>query len=57
LGQTSCGFGIPFYEYIGERTTHFDWAAKKNEEELRGHEQEKNLVSIDGLLSDLGKNH
>lgn len=54
LVQTSCGFGIPFYEYIGERTTHFDWAAKKNDDELRAYEQEKNLVSIDGLLSDLG---
>ncbi len=55
LVQTSCGFGIPFYEYIGERTTHFDWAVKKNDDELRAYEQEKNLVSIDGLLSDLGQ--
>lgn len=54
LVQTSCGFGIPLYEYIGERATHFDWAAKKNDDELRAYEQEKNLVSIDGLLSDLG---
>lgn len=57
LVQTSCGFGIPFYDYIGERTTHFDWAGKKNEDELRAYEQKKNVVSIDGLLSDLGKHN
>jgi Pyridoxamine 5'-phosphate oxidase len=55
LVQTSCGFGIPFYEYVGERTTHFDWAAKKNEGELLDYQITKNSVSIDGLVSDLGK--
>jgi hypothetical protein len=55
LVQTSCGFGIPFYEYVGERTTHFDWAAKKNDEELLDYQITKNSVSIDGLVSDLGQ--
>jgi hypothetical protein len=54
LVQTSCGFGIPFFEYVGERTTHFDWAAKKDEEALLDYQKQKNTVSIDGLLTDLG---
>ena len=57
LVQTSCGFGIPFFEYVGERTTHFEWAAKKEEEELLDYQKQKNTVSIDGLLTNLGKNN
>jgi hypothetical protein len=55
LVQTSCGFGIPFFDYVGERTTHFDWAAKKNDDELLDYQISKNSVSIDGLVSDLGQ--
>lgn len=54
LVQTSCGFGVPLYEYAGERTIHFDWAEKKGEAGLREYVQEKNLVSLDGLPTDLG---
>jgi len=27
--QTSCGFGVPRYEYSGERNDLVNWAAKK----------------------------
>ncbi|MFC5408609.1 pyridoxamine 5'-phosphate oxidase family protein [Larkinella bovis] len=54
LVQTSCGFGVPLYEYVGERDIHFDWAEKKGEEGLQEYVQEKNLVSLDGLPTDLG---
>ena len=52
--QTSCGFGVPLYDYTGERDIHFEWAAKKGEEGLREYVLEKNMKSLDGLPTDLG---
>lgn len=54
LVQTSCGFGVPLYDYAGERDIHFDWAEKKGEEGLREYMQQKNLTSLDGLPTNLG---
>ena len=54
LVQTSCGFGVPLYEFVAHRDIHFDWANKKGEEGLREYVNEKNLVSLDGLPTDLG---
>ena len=53
--QTSCGYGIPFYEYMGEREIHFDWAEKKGEEGLKKYVEDNNLVSLDGLPTVIGK--
>ena len=53
LVQTSCGYGIPFYDYVGERTTHFDWADKKGKDGLREYMLEKNVQSLDGLPTGL----
>lgn len=47
--QTSCGFGIPLYEYQGERETLLRWAENKGEPGIRDYWREKNQVSIDGL--------
>jgi len=52
--QTSCGFGVPLYEYQGERSLMFDWAEKKGEEGLMRYQQENNRTSIDGLPTALG---
>ncbi len=49
LVQTSCGYGVPLYQHLGEREHLFDWARKKGEKGLEEYIQEKNLVSIDGL--------
>ncbi len=54
LVQTSCGFGVPQFDYTGERDIHFEWAEKKGEEGLREYVLEKNLKSLDGLPTDLG---
>ncbi len=54
LVQTSCGFGVPLYDYAGERDIHFEWATKKGKEGLREYALEKNLKSLDGLPTDLG---
>lgn len=55
LVQTSCGFGVPLYNYEGERAIHFDWAEKKGAKGLEAYKQEKNLVSLDGLPTNLAK--
>jgi len=54
LVQTSCGFGVPLFDYVGERDIHFDWAEKKGEDGLLDYMEEKNLVSLDGLPTNLG---
>jgi hypothetical protein len=52
--QTSCGFGVPLYEFAGDRDIHFEWAEKKGEEGLREYVKEKNMVSLDGLPTSVG---
>lgn len=52
-GQTSCGFGLPLYEYQGERETLVAFAEKKGEDGLRAYRSEHNLRSIDGLPTGL----
>lgn len=54
LVQTSCGFGVPLFDYVGERDVHFNWAEKKGADGLLDYVQEKNLISLDGLPTDLG---
>lgn len=54
LVQTSCGFGVPLYDYAGERDIHFQWAEKKGEDGLAEYVQKNNLKSLDGLVTDLG---
>src|SRR5215510_14352590 len=43
LVQTSCGFGVPLYDFIGDRDIHFEWAEKKGAEGLREYVEEKNM--------------
>lgn len=45
----SCGFGVPLFEYRGERTTLGDWARKKGPQEVAAYQRAKNLKSLDGL--------
>ena len=58
LVQTSCGFGVPFFDYVGERETMARWAEAKGEDGLVAYRLEKNTHSIDGLPTGLidGKN-
>jgi Pyridoxamine 5'-phosphate oxidase len=51
--QTSCGMGVPLYDYVGERESLIRWAEKKGEAGLREYRAEKNQVSIDGLPTHL----
>lgn len=45
----SCGYGVPRYQYLGERDQLLDWAERKGEEGLERYQREKNATSIDGL--------
>ncbi len=54
LVQTSCGFGVPLFDYAGERDIHFEWAKQKGEKGLHEYVLEKNLKSLDGLPTSLG---
>jgi len=54
LVQTSCGFGVPLYDYVGERNVHFEWAEKKGADGLFEYVQKNNLTSLDGLPTNLG---
>lgn len=51
--QTSCGFGIPLYEYKEDRPTLLDWARNKGDDGIEKYWQEKNRTSIDGLPTGL----
>jgi hypothetical protein len=45
----SCGYGVPFMTYEGERPQLFARARKKGPEGLETYRQEKNQQSGDGL--------
>lgn len=47
--QSSCGFSVPLYQFVGERDTLLQWANKKGETGLDQYRQEKNTTSIDGI--------
>jgi hypothetical protein len=47
--QTSCGFGVPLYEFKQQRETLIDWAAKKGDSGIEQYWHDKNQKSIDGL--------
>jgi hypothetical protein len=52
----SCGFGVPLYDFVGERDTLRRWEETQGPEGVHQHWRERNLISIDGtpthLLSD-----
>jgi len=48
FAQTTCGLGVPFYEYRGERGKLIDWAIGKGPEGLQEYWGRKNRVSLDG---------
>lgn len=51
--QTSCGLGVPLFDFIEERDGLDRWAQSKGEEGLRQYRIQKNARSIDGLPTGL----
>ena len=54
--QTSCGYGVPQYQFLGDRDKLQQWAETKGEAGLEQYRQAQNQVSIDGLPTGLLKN-
>lgn len=55
LVQTSCGYGVPLFDYAGERETLRRWAEHKGETGLEEYWRLKNASSIDGLPTGLAE--
>jgi Pyridoxamine 5'-phosphate oxidase len=55
LVQTSCGYGVPLFEYIGERSTLQRWAQQKGDRGLEEYRRQKNARSLDGLPTGLAE--
>lgn len=53
--QTSCGFGVPLMEYVGQRDTTIRWAEAKGEDGIAVYQRDKNMTSIDGLRTPLAE--
>lgn len=49
--QTSCGMGVPLYDYRNERGQLDAWAEKRGESGIREYWAQKNQSSIDGLAT------
>jgi hypothetical protein len=47
--QTSCGYGVPLFDYKEERPTLRRWAENKGEDGVAAYWREKNIRSIDGF--------
>jgi len=53
--KTSCGFSVPFYSYNGERDTLKQWAENKSEQDLENYWKKKNSISMDEIVTPIGK--
>jgi hypothetical protein len=55
LVQTSCGYGVPLFDYLGERGALRRWAEHKGEAGLEEYRRQKNASSLDGLPTGLAE--
>jgi hypothetical protein len=53
LVQTSCGFGVPVYEFKRRRTNMAEWVEQRGEAGLIRYQRQYNQKSIDGLPTKL----
>ncbi|MBD8066156.1 pyridoxamine 5'-phosphate oxidase family protein [Devosia sp. PTR5] len=53
LVQTSCGYGVPLFDYREERPQMDQWAQAKGEDGIEAYWREKNQVSLDGFPTGL----
>lgn len=49
LVLTSCGYGVPLFEFNRDRPSLTNWADKKSESEMEAYWQDENATSIDGF--------
>mgnify|MGYP001186668813 FL=1 len=55
MAQTSCGFGVPFYDYKEQRDNMDKWIAAKTESGvgIENYWRERNSASLDGLPTNI----
>ncbi|HOC14662.1 MAG TPA: pyridoxamine 5'-phosphate oxidase family protein [Propionicimonas sp.] len=53
LVQTSCGYGVPKFDFVEQRDLMDAWAIKKGPDGLADYQDKHNLVSMDGLPTGL----
>ena len=51
--NTSCGFGVPLMDLVGQRTMLPEWAGRKGEEGIARYHRDRNLVRFDGAPTGL----
>ncbi len=49
--QSSCGYGVPLFNFEGQRNELLDWIEKKGEAGVREYQLRNNSRSIDGLVA------
>lgn len=49
LVQSSCGFAVPFMDFVKDRPVLHDWAADKGDDGLRDYWATRNTTTIDGI--------
>jgi predicted pyridoxine 5'-phosphate oxidase superfamily flavin-nucleotide-binding protein len=54
---TSCGFGVPLYDFIAQRETLAKWAGSKGVEGVRAYWAERNVESLDGKPTGILENY
>jgi hypothetical protein len=53
LAITSCGYGVPLYEYKGERDLMQKWAEKKGRDGIKEYWAQNNAITIDGVKTNI----
>ena len=53
LVQTSCGYGVPKFDFVEQRDLMNAWATKKGPDGLADYQDKHNLISMDGLPTGL----
>ena len=48
LVQSSCGMGVPYFDYVNERNMLDKWAEKQGDEGIKEYWSKKNQLSLDG---------
>ena len=49
LVQTSCGMGVPYFDYVEEREQLTTWASKQGLDGIQQYWHDKNQQSLDGI--------
>lgn len=51
--NSSCGFGVPLMEVVGQRTMLPEWAERKGADGIARYQRERNATSFDGAPTGL----